>query len=141
LPFGITPAKPASVLDKYRSRPHFLDMTPNTKPILFLLRAGFADPKHRPGGLFCPECATIAGLLYYYPQLVESLDIRLVDVPRPRPEVVAFVGEENQSCPVLVLPQGDLPAGVPVANGRAFVSGPEPIVNFLAERYGTARSH
>jgi hypothetical protein len=27
-----------------------------------------------------------------------------------------------------------------VANGRAFVSGPEPIVNFLADRYGTARS-
>jgi hypothetical protein len=30
---------------------------------------------------------------------------------------------------------------VPVANGRGFVSGPEPIVTFLAERYGTARSH
>jgi len=28
-----------------------------------------------------------------------------------------------------------------VANGRALVSGPEPIVNFLADRYGTARSH
>jgi len=42
---------------------------------------------------------------------------------------------------VLVLPPGDLPAGVPVFNGRAFVSGPVPIVNFLADRYGTARSH
>jgi hypothetical protein len=28
-----------------------------------------------------------------------------------------------------------------VANGRAFVSGPGPIVDFLADRYGTARSH
>jgi hypothetical protein len=116
-------------------------MTPTAKPILFLLRAGFPDPKHGPGGFYCPECATVAGLLYYYPKLVESLDVRLVDAPRPRPEVVALVGEENQSCPVLVLPQGDLPAGVPVANGRGFVSGPEPIVTFLAERYGTARSH
>jgi hypothetical protein len=116
-------------------------MTTTTKPILFLLRAGFPGATHGQGGLYCPECATIAGLLYYYPQLVEALDVRLVDAPRPRPEVVAIVGEENQSCPVLVLPQGDLPAGVPVANGRAFVSGPEPIVNFLAERYGTARSH
>jgi hypothetical protein len=116
-------------------------MTTTAKPILFLLRAGFGDSKHGTGGLYCPECATIAGLLYYYPKLVEALDVRLVDVPRPRPEVVAMVGEENQSCPVLVLPQGDLPTGVPVANGRAFVSGPEPIVNFLADRYGTARSH
>lgn len=115
-------------------------MTTSAKPILFLLRAGFTDPKNGPGGSYCPECATIAGLLYYYPQLVESLDVRLVDAPRPRPDVVSLVGEENQSCPVLVLPQGDLPAGVPVAKGRAFVSGPEPIVNFLAERYGTARA-
>ena len=116
-------------------------MTTTTKPILFLLRAGFPGSKHGPEGLYCPECATIAGLLYYYPQLIEALDVRLVDAPRPRPEVVAIVGEENQSCPVLILPKGDLPAGVPVANGHAFVSGPEPIVNFLADRYGTARSH
>ena len=116
-------------------------MTTTAKPILFLLRAGFPDPKHGPGGFYCPECATVAGILYYHPQLTEALDVRLVDVPRPRPEVVALVGEENQSCPVLVLPPGDLPAGVPVFNGRAFVSGPVPIVNFLADRYGTARSH
>jgi len=30
-------------------------------------------------------------------------------------------------------------AGVPLANGRAFVSGPTAIVAFLADRYGTAR--
>jgi hypothetical protein len=50
-----------------------------------------------------------------------------------------MVGEEHQSCPVLVLPEGDRPAGVPLAMGRAFVSGPEAIVSFLADRYGTAR--
>ena len=116
-------------------------MTTTAKPILFLLRAGFPDPKHRPSGLYCPECATVAGLLYYYPKLVEALDVRLVDVPRPRPEVVAMVGEENQSCPVLVLPAGETPAGVPVAHGRAFVSGPEAIIKYLADHYGTAQSH
>ncbi len=111
------------------------------KPILFLLKAGFPDPKHGPGGFYCPECATIAGLLWYYPEVAAKLDVRIVDAPRPRADVVALVGEENQSCPVLVLPPGDEPTGVPHAKGRAFVSGPEKIVDFLADRFGTARSH
>jgi len=115
-------------------------MSETIKPILFLLRAGFSTPEHGPGGLYCPECATVAGILYYYPTLTQSLDVRLVDAPRPRAEVVALVGEENQSCPVLVLPPGDLPAGVPTANGRAFISGPDAVVAFLADRYGTARA-
>jgi len=112
------------------------------KPILFLLRAGFPDPGHGPHGYYCPECATVAGLLYYYPHLTAALDVRQVDVPRPRPEVVALVGEANQSCPVLVLPAGDVPAGPHGMHaGRAFVSGPEAIATFLADRYGTARPH
>lgn len=112
---------------------------PADKPILFLLRAGFPDAKHGPEGAYCPECATVAGILFYYPEVAAQLDIRQVDVPRPRPDVVALVGEENQSCPVLVLPEGDCPEGLPRADGRAFVSGPEAIVDFLAKRYGTAR--
>ena len=109
------------------------------KPILFLLRAGFPDAKHGPEGAYCPECATVAGILYSYPEVAAQLDIRQVDVPRPRAEVVAVVGEENQSCPVLVLPEGDRPEGLPLAHDRAFVSGPAAIVDFLASRYGTAR--
>lgn len=133
-----TAAGPSPAASRYRNP---LAMTAASKPILFLLRSGFPDPQHGPGGFFCPECATIAGLLYYYPQLTQQIDVRQVDAPRPRPEVVALVGEEHQSCPVLVLPEGDRPAGLPLANGRAFVSGPAAIVNFLADRYGTARSH
>jgi len=116
-------------------------MTNSVKPILFLLRSGFADPAHGPGGFYCPECATIAGILWYHPDVAAQLDIRQVDAPRPRPEVVALVGEENQSCPVLVLPEGERPEGIPVAKGRAFISGPKAIETFLADRYGTARSH
>jgi hypothetical protein len=114
---------------------------PADKPILFLLRAGFPDPKHGPGGFYCHECTAVTGILWYYPEVAAKLDIRQVDVPRPRPDVVKLVGEENQSCPVLVLPAGETPAGVPVAHGRAFVSGPEAIIKYLADHYGTARSH
>lgn len=112
---------------------------PADKPILFLLRSGFPDAKHGSEGAYCPECATVAGILYYYPEVAAQLDVRQVDVARPRPAVVALVGEEHQSCPVLVLPEGDRPDGVPLAHGRAFVSGPVAIVDFLAKRYGTAR--
>ena len=52
---------------------------PNEKPILFLLRAGFPDAKHGPEGAYCPECATVAGILYYYPDVAAQLDIRQVD--------------------------------------------------------------
>ena len=111
------------------------------KPILFLLRAGFPDPKRGPGGYFCPECTAVTGILWYYPEVAAKLDIRQVDAPRPRPEVVALVGEENQSCPVLVLPAGERPDGIPVAHGRAFVSGPDAIIKYLADHYGTAQGH
>ena len=112
---------------------------PAEKPILFLLRSGFQDAKHGPEGAYCPECVTVAGLLYYYPAVAAQLDIRQVYVPRPRPDIVALVGEDNQSCPVLVLPEGDRPEEFPVVMGRAFVSGPAATVDFLAQLYGTAK--
>ena len=34
-------------------------------------------------GLYCPECATVAGILSCYPKLTEAIDVRLVDVPCP----------------------------------------------------------
>ena len=48
------------------------------KPILFLLRAGFPDPKHGPGGSYCPECTAVTGILWYYPEVAAKLDIRQV---------------------------------------------------------------
>lgn len=112
------------------------------KPILFLLRPGFPDPAHGPHRYYCPECAEVAGLLYHEPRLAAALDVRQVDAPRPRSEVVALVGEANQSCPVLVLPPGDVPSGPHGAHGgRAFISGPKAIADFLADRHGTPRSH
>lgn len=49
-------------------------MAATTKPILFLLRAGFPDPKHGPGGVYCPECATVAGIICYHPQQTAPRD-------------------------------------------------------------------
>lgn len=110
---------------------------------LFLLKHGFPDG---PGARFyCPECALISGVLHYYPQLRDSVDVRYVDFPRPRSEVIPLVGEANQGCPVLVL--GDdassVVEGVEIGsfNGRRFISGAEGIGNYFATVYGTGRPH
>lgn len=109
---------------------------------LFLLKPDFLDKGEK---YFCPECAQVEGLLSFYHQLREKVEVRYVDFSRPRPEVVSEIGEANQSCPVIVV--GDFDAtkcqGIAVdeANGRKFISGAEGIGNYLAKAYGIARPH
>lgn len=110
---------------------------------LFLLKHDFPDGPGAP--YYCPECALISGVLHYYPKLRHHVDVRYVDFPRPRPEVIALVGEANQGCPVLVL-DDKAPAaveGVEIGsfNGRRFISGAEGIGNYFCAVYGTGRPH
>ena len=72
-----------------------------SKDILFLLRHDFVDGSEPL--YYCPECSEVNGVLHYYPKLRHHLEVRYVDFARPRPEVIALLGEANQSCPVLVL--------------------------------------
>lgn len=110
---------------------------------LFLLRPDFMDGERGP--YFCPGCAELAGLLDFYPALKGVVDVRYLEFPRPRPELVELVGEENQSCPVLVL--GGAPSGsggdVPVqrAKGRYFVEGADAVARYLASAHGTGIPH
>ena len=39
----------------------------------------------------------------------DVLDVRYVDFPRPRMEILSLIGEANQSCPVLVIADGPPP--------------------------------
>ena len=110
---------------------------------LFLLAHDFADGPGAP--YYCPECALISGVLHYYPQLRHVLDVRYVAYPRPRPAIVALVGEANQGCPVMVRGAG-APASVQgVTIGphgeRRFVSGAADIGRYLAAVYGVGRPH
>lgn len=110
---------------------------------LFLLRPDFMDGDRGP--YFCPGCAELRGLLEFYPALKRVLDVRHVEFPRPRPELVELVGEENQSCPVLVLrgaPSGSGGDGlVQRAKGRFFVEGADAIARYLAGAHGTGMPH
>lgn len=110
---------------------------------VFLLKPGFLDQGQGP--YFCPGCAQMAGLLEFYPALKQRLEVRYLDFPRPRLELVGLLGEEYQSCPVLVLAAAahDLPATLPIqqAQGRWFVEGADEIARYLAHVYGIGIPH
>ncbi len=71
------------------------------KPRLYLIRPD--SRPERPEGWYCPDCALVEGVLAYYPQLREAIDVVQVDFPRPRAALVAEVGEALQDCPCLLL--------------------------------------
>lgn len=74
---------------------------------LFLLKADFQDASRADGKrYFCSDCVLLEGLLSYYPQLSKELEVKYVNFARPRQVLVDLLGEENQSCPVLVLENG-----------------------------------
>ena len=110
---------------------------------LYLLKADFLDQGPRP--YFCPGCAEVLGLLEFYPTLKQRLEIHYVDFPRPRPELAPLLGEENQSCPVLVL--ATVPENAPAwlhiqhAKGHDFVEGARQIAEYLAHIHGAGLPH
>lgn len=97
---------------------------------LFLLKSDFEDKKLNPKRkYFCPQCAIIEGVLAYFPKLKTKIDITYVDFERPRKIIVDLIGEENQSCPVLVLEDG------------SFINEPTLIMRHLAKKYDISFSH
>jgi hypothetical protein len=113
-----------------------------TKDLLFLLPPDFYDAG-KP--YYCPDCATVTGLLTMYPVLKDRHDIRYADYPRPRPEIVALLGEAHQNCPMLVLaqtPRMDAPADtVQQAGTRWFVTGANAIGRYWAYAHGIGEPH
>lgn len=110
------------------------------KDTLFLIEPGFEDPK-QPGRRFvCPYCNQVEGLLASFPDLAARLDIRRVGFVRPRKAVIAAVGEENQSLPLLVL-AGNPPEDALAHGDVRFVQDTNRILNLLAERHGFPHLH
>lgn len=108
-----------------------------------MLKPSFPDANAGPGVFYCPHTATVEGILTFYPAIRDRLDVRYVEFPRPRHEVIAEIGEEHQACPVLVVPAGWDQATPPgrQARGRTFFVGAEEIGSFLAAWLGIARPH
>jgi len=73
-----------------------------------------------------------------------QLDVRRIEFPRPRKEIVELIGAKSQGCPVLVLDEvSDLPpeAKRSEETGRAYISGSTEICQFLGRTFGTVTPH
>jgi hypothetical protein len=114
---------------------------------LFLLKPDFTDVKIDNEGklYYCPQCAMIAGIIKYYPQLETLLEINFVDFQRPRKAIIELIGEENQSCPVLII-ENDQDENIDMSyfnsyRDKLFVNSTDLIVKYLSEKYGIGIPH
>ena len=113
-----------------------------SKHILILLKPGFYDGNEGP--FFCPHSAALEGLLTYLPEIQSKVDVRRIDFPRPRQEIIDLLGEENQYTPVLIVDEDsktDHQAQVSAATGRSFFLGEIEISKFLHRDLGIIKPH
>jgi DUF3088 family protein len=109
---------------------------------LFLLRPGFADPAYPGRQFYCWHCALLEGVLTSFPELSARIEVERVAWPRPREAVIALLGPDNQSLPVLVLADGQTSARRSgVHDGRTFVADKDGILAVLSERHGFPDPH
>ena len=138
-----TAAKPPAPL-RYRFTTRALG---DTMDILFLLNPNFTDSARDNEGklYYCPDCAFLEGVLHYCPDLRKRLDIRYIDYPRPRREIIELVGDARQGCPNLILDpssHGLVDASRFYRVGdRLHTNDTKVIVEYLAARYGVLIPH
>jgi hypothetical protein len=109
---------------------------------LILLASPFSNPAY-PGRLFyCRHCCLLEGMLSSFWHCASGLEVERVEWARPRDSVVALLGEENQSLPVLIL-QGGGPCVEEAATykGTRFISVFEQILHALTRRHGFPEAH
>ena len=108
------------------------------KDQLYLLRPGFMNASLGP--LYCNDSAPVEGMLSFFPQLRELLDVEYVEFARPRVPLVETLGAEHQSLPVLILAPGrKLKSGAPkpeTAKGRWFFGNERSVREYLSIQYG-----
>lgn len=112
------------------------------KDTLFLLKSDFTDDKYPGKSFLCPHGIAIEGILAIYPELAQKIDVRRVDFPRPRQDVIALAGENNQALPLLVLSRGQHSAHKTGQQGdNELIAGKDNILEALTELYNIAELH
>ena len=113
------------------------------KDKLFLLKPNFMD--NGQGPFYCPDSLPVEGLLSFYPNLRDLIEVTYVDYPRPRQILIQELGESNQGLPVLILNETNIPAvnhlNVMGYEGKYFLSDERQIREYLSIIYGVGHSH
>ena len=108
------------------------------KDQLYLLRPGFSNAGLGP--LYCSDSAPVEGVLSFFPQLRELVDVHYLEFPRPRQPLVKALGEGYQSLPVLIVAPGheikDQDLEPSSANGARFFAEEKSIRSYLSTQYG-----
>ena len=100
------------------------------KDTLFVLDFDYADPAL--GGerrFYCKDCVTVEGLLALFPERAGNIEVVRVGWPRPRAQVVAQLGEENQNLPARAFAEG------------GFAGDIEGVLAALHSRHGFPERH
>ena len=114
---------------------------------LFLLNPNFQDIKVDGTNqrYYCPHNAMIEGLLTYYPELKNKLEIIYIEFPRPRTQLVELIGEEHQGSPCLVISKENSDrintSYFNVTGDYLFVNKKELIAQYLADKFHIGKIH
>lgn len=114
---------------------------------LFLLNPDFQDERvdGTTQSYYCPHNAMIEGILTYYPELKTKLEIKYIDFPRPRKQLVELIGEEHQGSPCLVISKDNSDiVDTSYFNDSGeylFVNKKELIARYLADKHSIGKPH
>lgn len=107
------------------------------KDQLFLMKPGFVNAGLGP--FYCGDSVSVEGLLGFFPELRDKLEITYIEFPRPRQAIVDLIGAEQQSVPVLILADAaSVPGSVKtrMAEGRRFIDDEKQIRQYLSLSHG-----
>lgn len=106
------------------------------KDKLFLMKPGFLNAGLGP--FYCGDSVSVEGLLGFFPELREAVEVDYIEFPRPRLAIVDLIGEDNQSVPVLILAHGSSPPkgkSVQKVGNRVFISDEKEIREYLSRKF------
>lgn len=103
------------------------------KDQLFLMKPGFKNAGLGP--YYCSDSVPVEGLIGFFPELRNAIDVIYIDFPRPRQAIVDLVGGDHQSVPMLVLSDdAKIPDDISVksAKGRRYIDDEKQIRQYLS---------
>ena len=108
------------------------------KDQLYIMQPGFTNGGLGP--LYCGDSAPVEGMLSFFPQLRDLVDVSYIEFPRPRAPLFDLLGEDNQGIPVLILAEGTTVADSPLepftANGHRYFNDQALIRRYLSTQFG-----